>query len=438
MIIPQYKDFRKSNHLFQNSSYEKASFLDIFTPKRIVEKIYKEIPDDVLFIGYELDNPDEPFFIPFNREKRISILIQGPNGSGKSKLYQNIMYDNLHLRQDRPVLDCGAKLDSQTIRFPNTNPKFVNRIKKFGGRPTGYPYAKYITPEFLNIPGAIGERFSLSVKGLTELIKFSPTIGMNDTFNIFNTNMTDSAGTALMEFFMSEEPPYTIDELSKKIENHVKKNPQVKQLPNQFKMLTYTKRLTDSYISYPKLIKENKILCVEFQIASADENNIQAVFLNNIIQNVMQDRTLSILSNNQKGYLDKPPVIGSDEADIFAGAKTTTSETIRELLTKYREINPQKAAEGINTSGCDLLLATQHLSFLDPYIIAEADYIITAKIRNKSDAEILRNRGLSADDIYFLQHELPYPNTYPKPFAVIFPDNSIGLMYPKETLTWMR
>ena len=437
MIVPNLQSFRKSENFQTDHNLFKDNSWDYLNPKIIEEKIFKQIPENVLFIGYDYYDTDEPFFIPFDPNKRITVLVQGKNGSGKSILFKRIVYDNLHLRQRRYVLDCGAKLDSQTIRYPNTNPKYIAKIKKFGGKPVAYPYAKYITPAFLNIPGAIGEKFSLSVRGMSELIKFSPTIGMNDAFTIFNTNMTDSAGTALMEFFMSEEQPFSLNELSNKIESHVKKNPQVKQLPNQFKMLTFTKRLTDSYISYPKLIRENGILCVEFQLASADENNIQAVFLNNIIQNVMQDRTLSILSNNNQGYLNRPPVIALDEGEIFAGNKTSTSETIRELLTKYREINPQKAAEGINTTGCDLVLSTQHLSFLDPYIVAEADYIITSKIQNKSDAEILKSRGLSSDAIYFLQ-TMPYPDSYPKPFAVIYPDNSISLMYPAETLSWMK
>lgn len=438
MIVPNLQSFRKLESFQTDHNFFKDNSWDYLNPKKIEEKIFKEIPENVLFIGYDYYDPDEPFFIPFDKDKRITILIQGRNGSGKSILFKRIVYDNLHLRQGRYVLDCGAKADSQTIRSPNTNPKYLYKIRKFGGKPVAYSYAKYITPYFLRIPGAIGDPFSLSVKGIADLIKFNATIGMKDIYGIFNTKMEDSSGTALLEFFSGKKPPpNTVKELEKLIENYTAKNPQMKHLTNQFSALTNTSKLTDNYIYYPELLKKHKILCCEFQVVNPDDNNVQTVFLNNIIQTVMQDRVQSIVSNNTQGYIDVPPVVALDEGDVFAADGTSTSYSIRELLTKYREINPQKASEGIKTAGCDLVLSTQHLSALDKYIVAEADYIITSKLQLKADAEVLKHRGLSSGAISFLQ-TMPYPDTYPKPFAIIYPDNSIALMYPAETLSWMK
>lgn len=423
-----------------SKNIKRIDTFDFLIPKPSRKKIFNHIPKNKLFLGRDFYDQSKPFCIPFDAKKRITIVIAAKNGFGKSTIFKTTVYDNLHGRFDRYVLDCGAKLDSQTIRFPNTKPEYIKIIEEFGGSPTGYPYAKYVTPAFLTIDGSIGEPFSLGFDSLVGLCKMSPTTGIYDILSIFNTHKGESAGTILTTLYLSDDPPDTYYKLDEYIKEYEKRNPQAKQLRNEFIQLTHTKQLTDSYLSmsqFPKLIHDHKILCIEFELGGNTNDNILSIFLNTAIRYCMQDRRLSVNSSNTKGYIDNVLTIAIDEADVFASKKTTTAETIRELLTKYREINPQKGIDGINNIGCDLILSTQHLSFLDDYILPQIDYIIIAKVEDEKDIKKLKAKGLNDDQITLLQN-LPVPETFPKPFAVINPNNEISIFYPSPTLSAMK
>lgn len=416
MSYPNIRTYQKlisPNLNIRNS--QKTNLWDYFNPKKLDEEVFVDIPDDELLLGVRYDDPDEAFTIPWPKNKRQTFLVQGDNGSGKTNFCQSIAYGQYHDRRGTPILDAGAKLDCHKLLHKNTNPKFVNIIERWGGKAKAYDYAYFITPQFLNILGTIGKKFKLSVEEINELIKISMFSGVDILYSIFACDKYPSSKLPLQTFFTSQDeaPPKNTEELGTRIKHYKERdNSRILDLPLRYNFLVNSGILGDEYINYAKLLKENGILCAEFDSSGKEENEIQSIFIDSILQQSLQDRTLSISSNNTRGYLDIPPLYYIDECHNFAAKGMLPAKTIMKILVTYREIAPAKASEGIDTVGAHLLLSTQHTSVLEKIIVAEVDNFITSKINHKPDIDMLSARGLDSYDIYEIQN-LEYPKNLP-------------------------
>lgn len=395
---------------------------------------FPKIPDDVLVLGTEYPDSETLVTIPFDKEKRITIVIIGDNGSGKSVLAKFIVVDQLHGRYKRPLAVIDPKLDLQTILQKLNNKALIAKLGFFGFRPKAYNYAKFISPMALKIQGAItpeNERYQMSLPMLNKIIEYSPTIGLSEVYKLFNTQQGEASARELQTIFLSSKPENSLA-LEEDIYSIEPKCPPT--LESQFKLLKLSKIIGDKGINYPELLMKFKILILEMQVSSKSENTLQDIFADNFVTSLIQDRSLSVSSNNTQGFIDTPFTIFMDEGSVFAGKDKQTSEIMQMITTKYREFSPAKKALGIKTYGCDSVIVSQHFD-LDDILIKEADWVIHAKISDDKDAEKLQLRGLYADDIQEAKHL--DSEGHPKQFQAVGKQGEKIRFYPLPTLSYM-
>ncbi len=203
-------------------------------------------------------------------------------------------------------------------------------------------------------------------------------------------------------------------------------------------LLTYekTKVIADNGIDYAKLLAENGILSIETGLSDPEKPTLADIFVEDAVINCLSDRIKSVTSANKEGNLHSPFTIFEEEMDVFAGKMKPTSNLLTQIITKYREISPDMKAKGIKTYGCDLIGLSQHISRLSSIMVREVDWILTPRLSDEKDGEVLRERGLDSYDVYQLAH-LPFGRTHPKYWEAINKDGERFPFRPLPTASWM-
>ncbi len=397
---------------------------------------FTSIGDDELLLGASSLDYEDAVTIPFNKKQRITLLLQGDNSSGKSKLAQFLVYGQLNGRFKRPVLSCDAKLDSHTLIRKNTNQAHKRILKLFGIEPEKWDCAKYISPETLDVSGAWaknkGGLFRISLKNLNDIK--NPTVKLSLVWKLFNTEFGEPAARELQKIFLNEHPPMSMTELSKAIHSIEPKPPPT--LLTQFDLLKDNKTLGDTGLNFPKLLMENELLILEMIISSAKENNIQDIFVNMVIMSCIQDRKLSVDTENKQGYINRPFTVFIEEGNVFCGKGKETAELADMITSKFRQFNPEKASKGIETYGCDSVIVSQHIHELSPILVKESDWVLMPKLTDMRDGEILKERNLDSVDLQELQ-SLDYPTTRPVEWSAIGKNKEIFHFWPLPTQNTM-
>lgn len=398
------------------------------------------LPENEAILGWDVNDPNLLSTIPFNPKKRLTMVIQGDADSGKSTLCKWFC-TQLNLRWKRPLAIFDPKRDWRTLLLKNTHQPHIQELERIGLKPKAYDKMCFISPEAIKIMDAQGKPYGISPKQISDLIQFNPILGTELVYKLWDTSSGEPVARALQRIFY-EKKPQSMKELINLIENYskifdVSNTPPT--LAAQFFLLQMQKILSDNSVNIPQLLAENKILDLELQISSEKENTIQDFFVFAAINDLIADRTVSVSSSNKQGYNHVPVTLIIEEGNVFAAPNRLTTEQLTMITTKYREINPLKASEGINTYGFDFIIVCQHISDLEQRIVEEADWIVTPRVSSDEDIQLLKLRGLDPFDIYELQNLEYSINKYPKTFKAIpkLKRNGIRTFKPLPPLTFV-
>lgn len=416
----------------QNYFLERNTFPNFKIQKKIWQpfiRVYKppnefvDVNKNELLLGYEPNDFDyeTKVTIPFNPNRRITIVITGDNDAGKSVFAQFII-GQLRFRFNRYIAFIDPKDDTYNLEKPNKNPYFVEILKKYKIQPHAHNFVR-IYPKFAGMLGVNGIPFAPSLKDFQGTDKI---ILIERLAQFFELEKGDPALQLLSAVMLSKKPPNSIKELLDRIEEMQESGigERVKKLKSQILTKKLTEQLSDETINIPLLLKQHGMVVLKVPLIkeqSALTDSIASLF----ISNIMAEREKTIITG--EGYLERPVSIVCDEADKYAGTNTITNSLISQITTKFRSLR--------NTAGLDSILITQHASYLDPTQVLEADYIFGVRLNMQQDIELLKARA--GAEIYNMQ-ELEYIiGHHPKIFWCLDKNGEVKYFRPLPTMNSM-
>lgn len=369
---------------------------------------YINIPRDEILLGAENTDFDTAVTIPYPKRRRGTYIICGGQGSGKSVFLRSFAVGNIHYRFGHPLLIIDPKLDSHALLEPNTNPMFLDVLKKYKILPKKYN-VMHVSPKFMDLD-ARGKQFGNEITmSLKDLINMDKDTRIATFSNLLGIETGEPAYAIVSEILSRDKIPLTVDGFWKAIDevtqNAKEKDVRLKsdRLMWKFQNLVATQKISDNCFDYAEKMKEYGIVALEGSIADEDtiEGMVQGAFVNSAVYNVVNARTRTIRDSNCN-IMNKIPYICMEEANTFAGKNGLSKGIMTALSTKYREIRGK--------GGIGSIVVTQFLHELAPKIVSEAEWIFTPKITHERDVELIKDRGSDhylMDDMHFDPQDRP-------------------------------
>lgn len=421
-----------ASRLNRQPYYRDTTPYDRLRQKEVEIEQFTTIGDDEILLGYDPDDPYKPVTIPFNKNKRITIVIQGDNSSGKSILARNLAIDQLHYRFGRKVLFIDPKGDSKNLMYQNKNQEHKRILENHGIMPGCYEYTKYISPAALSVSGAWGEKYPLGLNNYGKIRELDMRLQM--IWNAFFTKRGEAPARALQDFFsMPDNIPLRMQDFYDKV---------CAVKPAQLVLQSYVKQymengtMADEGIDYARLLKEYGILAVQLVVSNPKKDTPQDIFFEDVLSHCVNDRKLSVVSGNREGSLSEPFCVLTDEGDNFMGKEKSTANLAESLTTKYREFEPAMKAQGIKTYGCDSIILSQHSYTLEKIPISEADWMIFSRVSDENDFQHrMKDRGYDGVNYYEWSNMEYEKDVYPKLFCAIDKNKTEKYFYPLPSRT---
>lgn len=412
-----FDDFFLSSNYFKKNTNFFAYNVNRWQPfkRKFQEKNFIKIKENELLLGYEPEDLDyeTKVTIPFNPNKRITIVITGDNDSGKS-VFAQFLISQLRYRFNRYIAFIDPKDDTYNMESPNTNPEFIKILKKYGIKPTAHKLIR-LYPKFANFIEVKGVSF---IPSLFDFIGSDRIILTDRLAQFFEIEKSDPALPLLCGVMLSNNPPKTLIELLNRIEQLQEAGigERVKKLKAQIILKTMTEQLSDKPTNIPELLYKIGMLVFKIPLIK-EQTNLSDSITSLFISNLMTEREKSILG---KGILNRPVSIICDEADKYAGTNTITNSLLSQITTKFRSLR--------NTAGLDSILVTQHAAYLDATQVLEADYIFGVKLTMKQDIELLKVRALN--EIHNITNLEYVINQHPKIFWCLNKNGEVKYFKP--------
>jgi len=387
----------------------------------VKKKEYTTVSNNELLLGTEFPDGDELITIPFNPNRRITIIISGDNDSGKTTLLNSIVYDQLHYRYGRYIAHIDPKGDTLNIEHPNINPEFIRKLADHEIYAGGY-YLKRIYAKASGMLGIDGQSF---IPALPDFQGADKATEMNRLKEFFHLTTPDASAALGLLCAAMQNKPETIKELLNGIAQMKESGvgERTKKLESEIMARKLTDELGDESINMPKLLHDFHILVLRVPLTKETMTDFIASLF---VSNIMGSREKAIMTGD--GWVNKPTSIVCDEADKYAGERTLTNSLINQVTTKFRALN--------NTVGLDSILASQHISYLDPTQVLEADYIIGTRLNLKADIELLRPRA--GMGIYTMQETEFVIGQHPKEWWILDKNGQVFTFYPLPTRCSMK
>ena len=166
---------------------------------------------------------------------------------------------------------------------------------------------------------------------------------------------------------------------------------------------------------------EKKVVVLQLSI---DYESTTASYLKMALLDIITDR--GRVKRGGQGYLQSSPVVAIDEEDVYANniMREGSRPMIDKLSTKYRKFD-------IFNIG-----ATQKPQYISRRIVGETDYIITSKLFQNEEKDVLKERGLSDEVIELIFKDLKWEKgVYPKEHVLINPQGEFENFFPLPCLS---
>lgn len=401
-------DYSHSSLLSRVKAREQNTKWSFLKKGYVEEKDTVVVGNDEILLGASDRDYMDAVTIPYSRKKRITIVVVGGQGSGKTVLARSLVFDNFVNRFHHPVWFGDPKLDGHFLTEPNTNPAQIELLIRYGYRPRAYDIY-FAVPEFMDMYGARGKEdgheITLSMENFLNMDKDSAIAAIS---NVLSVKDDEPAFMIISQVMLSGNPPRTIEEFWSRVQQIMSETGiKSSRLEQKWDNLVKTKKISNRYFNYAEKMMAHDAVVLEGTVADEDssEKMVQGIFINSAAHEIIAARTKAI-RDPQHGVLKKIPILYLDEANTYAGKGKISASVISSLSSKYRSIN--------NMAGISSVVVSQFLHTLASEIVNQADIILTPKIVDDRDLQILKDRG---SDVYVFD-EMHYDiNNRPNEFV---------------------
>lgn len=366
-------------------------------------------PKDMVVLGAEDDEfSTGPVGIPYDGYQFNTILM-GKKGSGKTSIMW-LMIDQLFHRFHHPVLVIDPFWEGYTHAQAQEDVDLRNRLKEYGLLPEGLPIFNIspihcVDPDETDLAGFV---YKIDLREFKRIKK--PDARLQILKEFFNLSETSSMASVRQLIEWNNKLPDTFEQLIQRLEQAGGK---AQALLSALMAYTSGGSIGKGYkVNIPKMMEdlngEKRVVVLQLAI---DYEPVTAAYLKLALLDLIFDRGRAKRSGN--GFLKSSPVIAIDEADIFANERMNIGSRpqIDKLSTKYRKYDLYNIA------------ATQKPQYISRRIVGETDYIITSKLFQKEERDVLKERGLADDTIDLIFKDLKWEKgVYPKEHALIDPN----------------
>ena len=134
----------------------------------LMQELKDSVSKDDILLGAVDKTYEDPVILEGWDRKSAGFLICGKKGSGKTTLAKALVLDNLYYKFNQNVFMVDPKGDYPNIDKPQQVPEIISALEKFKMKPQGY-HAKYCVPKFLDLFGARGTHYTLSMRDFKTL-----------------------------------------------------------------------------------------------------------------------------------------------------------------------------------------------------------------------------------------------------------------------------
>jgi len=340
----------------------------------------KQIP-----IGQLYRDSPTPQLITIPFDKRKTFVVVGSPGSGKTVMAKTIIFDFMHKVFGNYLAVLSPKVEYSS-RLMRRNTRWRKHLAKLG-LPTQQHNTKIITPEFA--PSVVGEKFKFDLEDFNRLGDEEWSTALYDILGVDD----NPASRAVIETIKSRKRPQSITELAFQIKQLFDERSKT-DIEGYFSPITLRTIYSRLMSARRYLGKGNSLNILElltkqpvvFQSTTKQRNEFVNLYAGLFLEMIRVDRTDYVNAMREgkptNSYLNKPVVIGIEEARFFAPSSHRVIS-----LSKQQLIDGVKTDRDVGISYC---FVEQDLSLLDELIINNVDYFVYKGVPSADNVNLIR------------------------------------------------